>query len=301
MTRGNFLDVSERGIVSLEGSESLDLLQRISTNDVATLNSGGAVATVLTNEKGRIVEVVTILDRGKKGLLVAGQSEDPQIMKEWIEKYVIMEDIKVNVVSDDFIHLLVYDTTMKIQDALPSVIPPDCRVFEEMLTAVRLIHVLASKALGDATINGLSEAGFMRVGRHDFDEYRVLNGIPRSPHELSTAYNPLEAGLLRFVSFTKGCYIGQEVVARLDTYRKVQRQLVRLKMEVLPAQLPETIYFEGKEWGTVTSALRLSGSRECRGLGYIKAGSDASSVGFYFPKGSEKIRIAVDLLGFQSA
>ena len=301
MNWGSFVDMSKRAMVLLEGAESLDLLQRISTNDVATLALGGAIQTVLTNEKGRIVELVTVLRRGQNEVLVVGHSEDPLIIKDWIEKYIIMEDIKVKVISANFIHLMAYDTTTNIKTAKLRLVSPDCTILEETLSEVVLTHVLVPKALGDATINVLSEGGLAKRNRQHFEEYRILNGIPAFPTELSTLYNPLEAGLLHFVSFTKGCYIGQEVVARLDTYKKVQRQLVRMKMEDLPPELPEKVYFEGKEWGTITSALRLSGSRECRGLGYIKVGSEVSGARLYFLKGSEEINLTVDLLGSHNA
>ena len=57
---------------------------------------------------------------------------------------------------------------------------------------------------------------------------RILLGIPAPGHELTEDYNPLEAGLGEAVSFTKGCYVWQEVVARLNTYDTVSRRLVGL-------------------------------------------------------------------------
>ena len=61
------------------------------------------------------------------------------------------------------------------------------------------------------------------------DAVRVSFGIPEYGPELGEPFNPLEAGLIGSVDFTKGCYIGQEVVARLDSYKKVQKYLVSLR------------------------------------------------------------------------
>ena len=72
-------------------------------------------------------------------------------------------------------------------------------------------------------------------------------------------FNPLEAGLKEFVSFTKGCYVGQEVVARLDTYDKVQKRLVGLQWDADSA--PERgakLVLDGKQVGVVTSAATSS-------------------------------------------
>ena len=70
---------------------------------------------------------------------------------------------------------------------------------------------------------------------------RIEAGIPGPEAELNDRVNPLEAGLEEFVSFTKGCYVGQEVIARLDTYDKVQRRLVHLDapIGVAPRRIPE--------------------------------------------------------------
>jgi folate-binding protein YgfZ len=300
MSRGRFVDVSERAVVSLKGPESLDLLQRISTNDVTRRNADGAIQTVFTNEKGRIVEVAYVLDDREEGLLVGGQAADPLIMKQWIEKYIIMEDINVRVLSGQFIHLMVFDSLHSVVDVMRPAMPPGCRIFEETLASTRLTHVLTAKSGGDAATNGLMEAGFRQSDRDDYEEYRVLHGIPGFPGELSTSYNPLEAGLLPLVSFTKGCYIGQEVVARLDTYKKVQRRLVQLRMEELPSELPEKIYFERQEWGSITSALRFGGSHECRGLGYVKVGPEASIENLYFHIGGKEIKLVIDSQGAEA-
>ena len=171
------------------------------------------------------------------------------------------------------------------------------RVFEEKLASVQLIHVLAAKKSANAMIKWLLEGGFVQNEEQGYEEYRVLHGIPGFLHELSTSYNPLEAGLLPLVSFTKGCYIGQEVVARLDTYKKVQRRLVRLKIEELPEELPEKIYCDGRECGSITSAVRLRDTHECRGIGYVRTGSESSADSMYFQNGSDQIKLTIDAPG----
>ena len=68
--------------------------------------------------------------------------------------------------------------------------------------------------------------------------FRVGAGAPVFGAELGEEVNPLEAGLWEAVSFTKGCYVGQEVVARLNTYEKVKRYLAKLSFE--EGEMPET-------------------------------------------------------------
>jgi folate-binding protein YgfZ len=63
-----------------------------------------------------------------------------------------------------------------------------------------------------------------------FDYVRVSNGVPIAGRELTADVNPLEAKLHHLIDFDKGCYVGQEVIARLDTYDKVQRELIRFTL-----------------------------------------------------------------------
>ena len=100
----------------------------------------------------------------------------------------------------------------------------------------------------------------------------MLRGLPASGHELTEDYNPLEANQWDAVSFDKGCYVGQEVVARLRTYDKVSRTIVGLE---LPAgcALPEKgarLFDEEQAVGEVTSAVELPGRPTAIGLAYVK-------------------------------
>jgi folate-binding protein YgfZ len=92
---------------------------------------------------------------------------------------------------------------------------------------------------------------------------------------MTEAYNPLEAGLTQYISFTKGCYIGQEVIARLDTYDKVQRHLVGLAFDTPPnagegEELEVRDVEEGKKIGAVTSIATSPALDRTIGLAYVR-------------------------------
>jgi len=101
----------------------------------------------------------------------------------------------------------------------------------------------------------------------------ILSGLPAPGHELTGDHNPLEAGLRDAVSFSKGCYVGQEVVARLNTYGKVARALVRLELEPdAPVPAPgAAILHSGSAIGAVTSAVRPPGRPAPVALAYVKS------------------------------
>jgi folate-binding protein YgfZ len=110
------------------------------------------------------------------------------------------------------------------------------------------------------------------VGEEAYNIYRIEQGLPIAPHELNDEYNPHEAGLVDYIDFNKGCYIGQEVIARLQTYSKVQRKLVGVKFSDPIVSNNGRIILEdnGAEVGTVTSSAISHKLGSPIGLAYIK-------------------------------
>lgn len=111
----------------------------------------------------------------------------------------------------------------------------------------------------------------------DDDTYNLLRieaGIPLAPSELNEKHNPLETTLVQAVSWTKGCYIGQEVIARLDTYDKVQRHLMgieisaEIKSDTLPIALTNS---DNEAIGEITSLAFSPSLEKSIGLAFIKS------------------------------
>jgi folate-binding protein YgfZ len=99
----------------------------------------------------------------------------------------------------------------------------------------------------------LLRLGAARLSAEDHQILRIEAGIPAAGAELTEAYTPFEVGLDAAVSGTKGCYTGQEVLARQVTYDKVTQRLVRLKLDT-PLSPGTRLYFEDKPAGEITSA-----------------------------------------------
>jgi folate-binding protein YgfZ len=111
------------------------------------------------------------------------------------------------------------------------------------------------------------------VGAECVEVLRVLAGLPSHPFELNEDHNPWEARLHDAIALDKGCYVGQEVIARLHTYRKVARQLVRIAIAG-PVPEPGAAVHAGDEViGTVTSAVGIpGGSGRSVALAYVREG-----------------------------
>ncbi|KAB1991038.1 CAF17-like 4Fe-4S cluster assembly/insertion protein YgfZ, partial [Haemophilus parainfluenzae] len=98
--------------------------------------------------------------------------------------------------------------------------------------------------------SALVEAGAVPAGELIWQQLRIQQGRPMPGAELTQDYNPLEAGLWQTISFDKGCYIGQETIARLNTYRGVKQQLWGIRLQG-PAAPGSPILVEGEKEGTL--------------------------------------------------
>lgn len=235
-------------IIELKGSDSLDFLHRISTNSMKDIKKEQVKKTIFTSEKGRIIGVTTVLNFESYVLLVTGIHSKQKVMS-WINKYIIGDDVQlsdashrfnlfqlVGPQSESFLSLFIGDAlnsipvnSFKVVNAdgilffLARIIdkngPPKFWIFAEQENAKKLITNM---------INNKGPFDFNLIGEDAYMAFKIEHGIPSDPNELNDFYNPHEARIIDLVDFKKGCYIGQEVIARLETYDKVQKHLVGL-------------------------------------------------------------------------
>ena len=270
-------DISNSGIFELKGNDVLDFLQRITTNSVKTLEKEKVVETIITSEKGRVIDNVKLLNFVEYQLMITNPANKAKV-KSWIEKYIIMDDVKITNASDRYILL--------------ELLGPQCNSFVTLLAGgipgemdfnrFKVVHsdgiiffivklkfpneanrfwLLADPFNGQKLIKNMKDYNgpfdFNFIGAEAYNIYRIEKGIPAAPNEITALYNPLELNMVDRVDFKKGCYIGQEVIARLDTYDKVQKKLtsVVLSGNVDPNEKYNLTDKEGKEAGQVTSVV----------------------------------------------
>ena len=286
------VDLSANGILELKGKDVLDFLNRITTNSLKDLPKEGIGKTIFTTEKGRIIDTATILNFDDYQILVCSGINKMKI-KNWIEKYIISDDVNVidtpgkyilfkliGPQADSFITLICGNYVNNIQTNKFKVINGEGMIF---FTAKfidekgnPLYWVLADNPNGLKLIEYLnSNIGpfdFNFIGDEAWNSYRIEQGIPSAPFEINDQYNPHEVNLLDMVSFTKGCYIGQEVIARLDTYDKVQKQLFGIIFPEPVENNEQFLLFNDAdlEVGSVTSAAYSYKHKKYMGLGVIR-------------------------------
>ena len=116
----------------------------------------------------------------------------------------------------------------------------------------------------------LADRGAVPIGETAAEAVRVEQGMPCYGREMGEDYNPHEAGLLPFISFDKGCYIGQEVVVRLNTYRKVQKRLMGVAFDGERPELDSLVEADGKQVGFITSVADSPALGKPLALAYVR-------------------------------
>lgn len=284
-------NISHQGIIELKGNDSLDLLHRIATNSVKDLPKEGVRDTIFTSEKGRFIGVTALMNFENYQLLVCDRISKLKIMS-WIRKYVISDDVEVNDAnakynilelcgpqSDSFATLVCGNVANEMQPNTFKIMHTENILFFLIkLPGTRgnnkywfLADFENSKRLIDYMKENKGVFNFSLIGEEAYDVYRIEQGIPIAPNEINDDHNPLEAGLNDFIDFKKGCYIGQEVIARLDSYNKVQKKLVGVKLneqvDLSNGQL--VLEDNGIEIGKITSLATSPKLKTTIGLAYI--------------------------------
>ena len=246
------VDRSERGKLLLTGAEAAEYLQGQVTNDVESLAPGqGCYATLLTH-KGKVVADMRIL-RGPEWLLIDTEPHALPPLARNVDMYSIGRDVQLqNVTAERAILSLIGPAARAALDTEP---PPDEHAWVEgehgLYVATDLgVDVICAAQDADAVKSAL---GIEPVSPDAAECVRIESGRPRHGLDFDANTIPQEAGLNeRAISFTKGCYVGQETVARLHYKGKPNRHLRGLKLSE-PGQTGDPVFLGEREVGHLGS------------------------------------------------
>jgi folate-binding protein YgfZ len=271
----------------LAGADGVDLLNRLCCSELNLDAMRVAQNGVFTDERGRYLAVFVVSKIATEELLLACHTADAPKLQEHIAKYTIIEDAKLNDCSDEWEQLhIVADLT---EASVSKLAEMGCIVSDSPFkTDLPLQNVIFEKKAQAQVRAVLDKHQFTISDGEKFEQIRIWHGLPAAAHELTDAVNPLEAGLRHLISFTKGCYIGQEVIARLDTYDKVQRQITAFDAPVLLEQGAPLESTDGV-CGWVSSCVALN-QNHFIGLGFTKKKFFQHSTGAPLKSGTHELR-----------
>ena len=288
----------ERALLEVSGTDRVRWLNGMLSNDVAQLEPAGARSgcyALLLTPKGRIVADLHVLQRGDVFWLELSADAAARVEAR-LEKYIIADDVRLADRSREFVRLglegpRAADVVAPLLGSAPAPAPDSW--LDATLGGSRVAlaafgwsgepgyQLFVPAQAADAAVAALDAAvracGGIAADAQALEVLRIEAGIPRLGAELDEDVLPAEAHLTeRAVSFTKGCYTGQEIVARLDARGQVQHLLVGLRFEDDGLPAPGAgVEVGGRRIGEVTSACR-SAVAGAIGLGYVRRAQAAA-------------------------
>ena len=235
----SFIYQNDLVVTELKGDDFIDLFNRLSTNNIP--NQKNLITdSIFTNENGKFIDIVSLWNSNKYTLMISHASNHENLLN-WIDKFTFEEDISISSPLKKKI-ISIYSANKN----------KDLNVFGEInkneiinkkledieitlsLTSFFNDHKVINLILDDDSKSiefiesYMSSQNIFQMKESEFNSFRIKNMIPICGREVNNLYNPLEIGISHMIDFDKGCYIVQEVLARLDTYDKVQRKLMIL-------------------------------------------------------------------------
>jgi tRNA-modifying protein YgfZ len=295
-------EVSHWGRIQVADTDCLRFLHNQTTNDFQSLKPGQGCDTVFVTSTARTIDLTTAYVTEDSVLLLVSPSRRQQLI-QWMDKYLFpMDRVQLKDITDDTaMFTLIGPGSDALLDKLGTTaivgqayanhqivpIPPsppsqggdqiEVRVAVGSGLALPGYTLIVSADSAAALWGKLVEVGAVPMGDRIWERLRIEQGRPVPDRELTDDYNPLEAGLWQTISFNKGCYIGQETIARLNTYKGVKQQLWGIRLNA-PAEPGTPIVIGDEKIGKLTSYTETE--QGPFGLAYIrtKAGGEGLKV-----------------------
>jgi aminomethyltransferase len=289
-------DLGGRGMLVLTGEDRERWLNGMVTNNTRDLPLNHGNYSLLLNAQGRIQGDLVAYNRGDY-LLVITEAEQVEKLKSIFDKYIIMDDVEVADISQKLTAIGVAGPSSPkvLQEAglqLSNLAQGEVVDLEWNGSGVSVARGLgdrresyeiwfASENVAKAW-EALVAAGASPVGFEALEWLRILNGVPRFGVDMTERYLPQETGQTRALHFSKGCYIGQEIVERIRSRALLHRALAGFKIEGPAPASGTPVMGSEKQVGEITSSasIPLEGGAQTFALGYIRneAGTPGTQV-----------------------
>ncbi len=271
-----FWDVSERGRIVARGRDRARLLHNLSSNEVKKLTPGSGCYAFLLSPQGRIQADLQLLCFADHFLIETEPDLREKVFAH-IRRYIIADQVELEDVTAQTVEVALEGPgSAVILAALGAPVPGDPYAHlpwgEATIASMSISGQPGFRIFGGAGIaDKLRAAGAKPVSAEDVRQVRVENGKPRYGEDMNEKSLPQETQQMHAVSFTKGCYLGQEIVERIRAQGHVNKKLVRLEIDAREApSAGSKLTANGSEVGEITSSVYSPGSGKVIALAYVR-------------------------------
>lgn len=278
------IDLSSRGLIEVAGREAVMFLNGLITNDVKTLEDNTWMMVAFPNVQGRLLAFARVLKIGDK-FLFDTESVTTEIILNNLSRFTLAGDFRVTDLSNEINVLSIQGA--KAADIIRSVFGEEAaNVKENEIVSIKDSFIIRAASIAEQgfdvfisakdfeeTKTSFLNTGAKLVGEEAYETLRIEAGIPRYGVDVNETTVVLETGVDEAVSFTKGCYVGQEIIARIHFRGHVAKKLTGIQLEE-----EGTIKVEdkiktpdgAKEIGRVTSATFSPMLNKTIALGFVR-------------------------------
>ncbi len=277
-------DHSDWGKILVSDRDRLRFLHNQSTADFEKLQSGSGCDTVFITSTARTIDLATGLILADEVLLIVSPNRREYLFN-WLDRYIFFADrVKLTDVTDRLASFTLmgvesdriltelgcpdFADRSNLSHQLTNIAGIEVRVVKGTELGLPGYRLICDRELGSLLHQKIIDLGVISIDENVWECLRIQQGRPKPDAELTEDYNPLEAGLWQTISFTKGCYIGQETIARLNTYKGVKQYLWGIKLAA-PVPVGTLLTVDGEKVGVLTSCSETDAG--IFGLGYVRA------------------------------
>jgi len=280
------IDLSSRGRILVSGSEAVMFLNGLVTNDMKALELNSWMPAAFANVQGRLLAAVRIIHY-EDGFLIETEESTHEAVMKLIERFTLAGDFKVADLTDQTAELSVQgnaacDIVAKVLGTQAAELERQksvtCEHHGNAVTLIRATHtaevgfdIFFNRDRLPTMFEVLTDAGARSVSKETFETLRIEAGLSRYGIDMDETNVVTETNLDDAVSFTKGCYLGQEIIVRIKHRGHVAKKLAGLILSANPAPPGVKISSaDGKEIGRITSSTFSPKLNRAIALAYVK-------------------------------
>ncbi|MEQ1947584.1 MAG: glycine cleavage T C-terminal barrel domain-containing protein [Bryobacteraceae bacterium] len=280
-----WIDLSTRGKIRLTGDDRVRLLHAMTTQHIQQMSPGDGAYAFFLNAQGRILADAYVFCF-EDHILLDTEPETRARIYEHLDRYIIADDVALEDATAQIVTLAIEGPDAgAVLESLGATLPSNDGAMEKWGEAW-LARVSATGASGfrvflaaDAKQDFLTRLASLPGGplpQASAEEARIVrieNGHPRCGEEISDRFLVQETGQMHGIHFTKGCYLGQEIVERVRSRAQIHRVLRRLEIESSSGSLPEhgaKLKVGEAEAAEIASAVQSPATGKVIALAYVR-------------------------------
>lgn len=281
------INLSSRGRILVSGSEAVTFLNGLITNDMKTLGLNSWMPAAFANVQGRLLAAVRVIHR-EDGFIIDTEGATRETVITLLDRFTLAGDFRVTDLTDQTVMFSVQGK--RAAEIVGAVLGEpaaavdrqkvvSARFDDATVTVIRATHtaedgfdLFVDAGHGSRLTEALRGAGATSISDEIFETLRIEAGIPLYGIDIDESNVVTETNLDNAVSFTKGCYIGQEIIVRIKHRGHVAKKLAGVILDATTGvpRNAKLVSSDQKEIGRVTSSTFSPRLERAIALGYLK-------------------------------